>query len=106
MSPEVSAGRLQNFRTTLLKWVQAEPAEAELAAEKPDSSTPSVAIGRTASPATPTTHKHGSCDGDGADTGDVQQDGVATPASSFSMRAATVAKCEALSAFCAGLHTG
>ena len=116
-SPEVSAGRLQKFMTTLRssrnRQAEAElrnhrAAEAELAPDKPDGSSTSIAIGRKASPATRT---HGDCDqmvqisNGAAGAADVQMSGdeqgdAATDATRLhSMRPETLAKCEALREF-------
>ncbi len=65
LSPEVSAGRLQKFRTTLHTLLGNYRAEAELAPDEPDGSSTLIAIGRKASPATPGSpamHTHGGCD--------------------------------------------
>jgi hypothetical protein len=107
-SLEVSAGRLQNFRTTLrtlLRNYRAEAEAAEPAADEPDGLTTSIAIGRKASPATPAspaTHwwlrpclqwcrcRYLRCQ---------------CPAGNFTMRQETLVKCEALHAF-ALAHAG
>jgi hypothetical protein len=116
LSPEISAGRLQKFMTTLRTlWnrqaaaeLRNHRAEAELAPDKPDGSSTSIATGRKASPATRT---HGDCDqmvqisngaagaGDVQMSGDEQGDAGTDATRLHSMRHETYVKCAALREF-------